>query len=54
MGKREDEPFNSLVYVIAIDLSLFLVLTQCCTLCKPLGITEEDCLKYVVLCGLFC
>lgn len=42
-GKREDEPFNGLVYVIAIDLSLFLLLTQCCTLCKPSGITEKDC-----------
>jgi len=54
-GKRKDEPFNGLVYVIVRDLSLFLLLTQYCTVKQIyLGIVEKDCLKRVPLCGLFC
>lgn len=55
MGKRKEEPFNGLVYVIVIDLSLFLLLTQCCTVKHIyLEIIEKDYLKHVALSGLFC
>lgn len=49
MGKREEEPFNGLVYVIVIGLSLFLLLTNVAPLSKHLGIIEKDCLKYLML-----
>lgn len=45
MGKKEDEPLNCFVYMIVIDLNLFLKLTQCCFVQQTFGCNRQRLLK---------
>lgn len=44
MGKREDETFSGLVYVLVIDFSLFL-LPNVASVNKHWGMIEKGCFK---------